>query len=1332
MTVMDVALYELYRQLKLFAPFHARCVELLHQQLTQYADIHRTASSHCLADLQASLLQLQEKQVSLRHQKEQQDARLQGLEAKARQAEELRRLLDIHTHLFGLQEVEALTVRQSEEEATAADWQWQKLLEQLEEIRFGHDAAGSGEVWLTRRTGEWIGREESDQTQQPFVAILPSVITLLPHETFVRGILDEKTNGRLLRVDVPPGRWSIGLAVTCSAPLDVSLLLLLAKRHESLTEKNWTAQGTPHNAKKSPGACGDPLRPFGLPTPHSATVPTLDPSLRLMCADRPQFSSFASFRVNPQEPQMLHARTPPPGAPDGGWLLIRLQPAHDTRACLLQKAVSRCRTAFTDQLSVPSQRCTPPNSHEAGRTTDSEQRLIASSLRAAERSTSARPGDAVWQAAEAGLSASGKDVLRFSVGVHVVYLHPYSTRADTVRQSDRLTNRCGGTLVPGEADSNTGNAPGRSQQISRARPHGGTGVRQEPENEDGGPKWEAMEQIGGASASAVRRKERFPSEISPRCRVQRNACVQTRKSRLLRGAIRNLHEGPRPPPVPQFCTCSETAREPGVSENTKGLQKISTRSHSCGSADPSNATAVTRATAGPDAPAPRVYAPSFPIFKVLLDETPVPLGDFVHLLQQGSRAAIDAATAPGVMTATNFPRWPPQLLAETAWVILLQRARERQWLARIRSSKEICRRQKLLQDLQHAHTQSMQLRTGQPQRRGRSVPGKRGRATKRKLSPSRTDVSSVVAAGSSVGALGSTESTLSPGYKPAHPADEEEYTRERNGTQRTTATRVREDSEPPRTAFGATHSELALPESFWDELESVLRDEADEEGSLAGFAFGFFLRRFNVAFLALKALHSFVLSLLYWSPLLVAVSAEQQKVAACNRNTRPDHSSIFAFGESSSVENSSTMAGSSSGQRDEHAAPWYSLEQRQQTEIDSQIRGFSPLFATHLFGRITGLLAAPGDTAPFRRALEDFSCLALVALVDQVAADQGASHAHQLKQTRLDRQHQALPETTTASLTAQAPGDHRFNSQPVSPVPSADGSGNSLCTCRVSQEEGLCLAITHMAAAKIAVRVFNEEGTAEYRAAVLTAINLHREAVIAAQRAAKKPRLRSRWARGILVITGRDRLSEKANGEKDTLALPRAVPGPGGVETQGSMTESANEEKSPGVATSTPRTKLDAHQEGWNLLLPVDLLIQVMAQQWEVLYVHLQQAMEMVLDKEVSQIADSNLAKSLDVHHPEPTRLGKNGAPGGFSNFPPFPEAAPGAARGNNDILVLCAWRFVIRMCSINSDFLPLITRVPFSFGDVSFTLESLCSCVTVLMSHALSGYDCEPAPFSL
>ncbi|PHJ22536.1 hypothetical protein CSUI_003620 [Cystoisospora suis] len=1217
MTTMDVTLYELYRQLRLFAPFHARCVEMLHQQLTQYADIHRTASLRCLADFQASLLKLQEKVVLLRQQKEQQDSCMQGLEAQARHAEELRRLLDIHTHLFGLQELEALTVRQSEEEATAADWQWQKLLERLEEIRFGRDDAGTSEVWLTRRTGEWAGREDAAQAQQSLAGIIPSVVTLLPHETFLRGVLDETTNARLLRVDVPPGRWSIGLAVTCSAPLDVSLLLLFAERRESPAEKIWTLEDTRSGTKDSPAeARGQLVRPCSFATAPSS-VPTLDPSLRLTCADRPQFSSFASFRVHPQEPQVLHARTPPLGTPHGGWLLIRVQRAHATSACLLQEGAPRCGTEFADQVSVPSPRHLPPIEDEPRRSRDSDRQQRASPRCVPQPPTSARPGDAVSKAAEVHLATTGKDVLRFSISVHVVYLHPCSSRSTTARQCDKFRNRRDITPLARDAEADTGD-----------RSLGDTGARKEQETEDRGATPEEMGSKQSALSPLEVRKQSASMAAAPQCRVLRNACVQTRKSKLLRGAIRNLHEGPRPPPVPQFCSCSETCLGSGFSETRNELRERPTSSQPGGPVQPTAAVSTPSDSPGLDPVAPKFYAPSFPIFRVLLDETPVPLGDFAHLLQQGSHAAADAAAAPGVMTATNFPRWPPQLLAETAWVILLQRARERQWLGRTKASKERGRRRKVLETLQQAQTQVMHLHAGQPQRRGRNPPRRKGpTSTKRKMSPGRPEVPPVLPTVPPVAAPSSTEPPLSSESKPVQPPDDD-YTREpptSHDAPQITWGHVIGGPESQATATAAAGNGLPLPESFWEELHSAFREEVGEEGSLASFAFGFFLRRFNVAFLALKALHSFVLSLLYWSPLLASVSAKQQKVAACSRNTRPNHSSIFAFGENSSLDDSGSMSGSSSGQQEEHAEPQYNFEQRQQTEIDSQVRGFSPLFATQLFGRITGLLAGAADTAPFRRALEDFSCLALTALVDQVAADQAAYRTHQLKHARLERQQQALPTTDTIPLSSPAGAGQRSESQPVSFGAGASSQSSSFPPYRVSQEEGLCLAVTHAAAAKIARRVFNEEGTTEYRLAVLTAINLHRQAAVAAERAAKKPRLRSRWARGILVITGRDRIAEKPVGEKERLVLRGPVPGPQTEEAAGSLEEPRSDEGNAGLAGSHAHPNLKSPQGGWNLLLPVDLLVQVMAQQWEVLYVHLQQAMEMVLDKEVSAVTMSPL-----------------------------------------------------------------------------------------------------------
>ncbi|PFH36461.1 hypothetical protein BESB_046530 [Besnoitia besnoiti] len=1389
MQTMDVALSELCRQLKLFAPFHARCVEKLRQLLVAYAESHDATLVKNLADIQVSLLKLYENVTVLRQKKRDLARRMETLEERSQQADQLKRMLEIHTLLFGLQELEVLAVRQSEEESTAADAQWQHLLEHLEAIRLNREGTARQQTWVTRATGEWKGRELADQSQEPIRAVFPVSASLLPHQTFFRGAL-ALGHVKLLRVDIPPGRWSMGLAVTCTAPLDVSLLMLSARRRllaEQREGDGGQGQQSGQGAHVQEGsdflicferAAGSGLRRDEAPqsnaapgeSPGSPALPflTLDPSLALVSASAPERNSFAAFRVHPEEPQILHVRTPPNGTTHGAWLLVRLQPANGFTRARSDRALASCSSALNaPRLSaLEGEECFPKAASAASRQDHAGLCVPLCGTRGSSLPTQCASGASTHDSTQTpggeravprllldgpkADSPTGFDEsLKFSIGLHSVFLHPSAARKEPSGQGEVRQQRVSSGGKRHDGSTNTLVVDSSGGEVDAAE--------RDAERRVDVANLHASAYAGWASPQGL-------SGVVPRFAVRRNACVQTTKSSLLRGRLRALHEGSRPPPIPQFCVCgyadapsADLSPSSGAMERSRDHASLPRKdfapasSSSPNSSLPSSslpsfsspprasASELDRSSSAEPAPpcrgrsidAPPFYAPSFPLLKLLLDETPVHLGDFSALLhppscEHGGQGA--AATPYGVLSGSRFVRWPPQLLVETAWILLLQRARERRWARERREARE--HRRKVLwassahatgcttrQDLQadrraYARDPSQRRRRaarlnpkpspreidarvacgardnaarespvpGSPMRvaKWRPSPGSGSGGTPRagnRGSPSRGEDSGSERGGrtrAEEGDVGREEAASSP--RICHSCSVGEGL---DGVSRQTGAengRVRslskgEDTAGSNVGSGGPPVSPAFCRALSADLESSLAKESQEE-SLASFTFTFFLRRFGVAFLAQRAMHSFLLSLLYYAPLLTAVSPLQQRDAACGRNTYPCHASVFEFERlSHSTSKARAQPPGPPGVSGSSGFPSYlydfpfvsSFEQRQQVRIGSRIRGMLPLFSARLFGRLTGLLASSSDTAPFRRSLEEFLCLTLEALIDQIGADQATARARVKAAEERETARRALLLSATASLFPSRINGSRTERLAAS-HPQAGETGEikprrlQAPEPSVDKEEGLCLAVSHAAAAKIVNRVFHIEGTAEYRLAALEAIDTHRQAAVSALRVSRQPRLRARWARGLMVITGRERIANVPEWiERETGALLRGTPmgsedessskdarqtatqreiraggrpgacdgsaiegsdGDGDTHVRGSNEKEVDPHKTTRRKQRGVTQRRKRREEGWDLLVPADLLIQTLIQQWEVMYVHLQQAMEMVLYSE--------------------------------------------------------------------------------------------------------------------
>ncbi|CBZ52018.1 conserved hypothetical protein [Neospora caninum Liverpool] len=1386
MRTLDVSFSELSRQLKLFAPFHARCVEKLQQSLLAYGEIYDASVADIFSELQTSLLELYKTEVSLRREQRDMSRLLELLEGKRQEAEELRRMLDIHTHLFGLQELDALAVRQAEEEATAADLQWQRLLEHLEAVRLNRDRVATAETWVTRSTGECKDGDLSNPHRQVIARVFPISATLLPHQTFLRGELGSGGYGKLLRINLPPGRWTIGLAITCTAPIDVCLLMLLAqRRHPSLRREGGECLSRPQRdaapGRETPSAfyvsfdasgprraaLQDDKRSCRAPTAHGSaasssqpSIPTLDPSLTLMSATPPEWNAFASLSVHPREAQILHVRTPPEGTPDGGWLLLRVQPTEQVNRRLLD------RTAETYANALRAYSCTSPNLEESkpvpssAETADAGKRsgqglCVAAPLETenpsfARRSrgaeapksfTGVSPGNPVCgtQVADQEVRTPCEKTVKFSIGVHSVFLHPALASKD----------RGAGSGIPRRSEGGRTEAEGEETKVATATSlsPSGSAFQEElcaplEESADRGSDTRDEKtrhgKFGVANSSAPPASRfpvpRAPPSLLPRSTVRRDVCVQTVKSSLLRGTLCSLHDGPRPPPVPQFCMCDDPSwgspprrTSAGTREATRSHEKASPSStHPCPSSPASHPEAASASPShlDPQLKQPLFYAPSFPLLKVLLDDTPVPLGDFSSLLyppscMHGERGA--AATAPGVLSGARFVRWPLQLLVETAWIVLVQRARERRHLRARRADRRHQRSEALSLFEKHCVHRAIHSESGgsgppQSRKGGRQSGRRRGKEPSplgRCVTDSRccdTDGASARSADPTcqftnlsnsprlfiqtsaseddvnLGEQGQRGSGRMPLTKkqerqlrpnssgsalPASAAPLEKLGTETNGgggEQEPCFAKGKPDATEKKMCAGDPPRPAALWRAVQDAAEAAESAKDPEEESLASFTFTFFLRRFGVAFLSHKALHSFLLSLLYYAPLLTPVSPTQQREAFCGKNTRPRHPSLFEFeGAFSPAPNTSghhaDFRASGKGRlcdSGHDSSPVSTRHQRQQVKICSRIRGFLPLFSARLFGRLTGLLSASEDTHPFRQSLDDFLCLALDALVDQIGADQTASRAKRESREKSERAGQAVrsPASThkhaSTSLVTN-PGDRAHACFPSRPLTASSGLQREAAQAGTRNEPslrprppdnagvGLCLAVSHAAAAKIVRRVFHEEGTTEYRLAALEALDSHRDAAVAAMRS-RQLGLRARWARGRPAITGEgatsafleERVREtdgelKRRAAQGTRTEVRAARSTGRwdareassapvSEREGDSRDSRAKDVEPGKLRSRKMKATQGRkgsEEGWDLLVPADLLIQALTQQWEVLYIHLQQAMERVLDSDV-------------------------------------------------------------------------------------------------------------------
>nr|CEL73125.1 TPA: hypothetical protein BN1205_103200 [Toxoplasma gondii VEG] len=1426
---MDVALSELCRQLKLFAPFHASCVDKLRQSLAAYGEIYDASVAEIFSELQTALLEIYKAEVSLRREARQTSRRLEVLEEKAQEADELRRMLDIHTYLFGLQELDALSVCQAEEEATAADLQWERLLEHLELIHLNRSDAVSAETWVTRSTGEWNDAELSNPSRQIFSCVCPVSATLLPHQTFLRGELDSAGYVKLFRVHLPPGRWTIGLAITCSAPIDVSLLMLLAKRrHCAVNQEEGRRSFRPLPDERG-GSQTEVLRDICLSiekpsvremssrserpavrrsSPHRNSVaasrlpiPSLDPSLTLLSATPPEWNAFASVYVHPKEPQILHVRTPPGGTPDGGWLLLRVQSALENRRLLERpsenyanalNAVSCLSPQFPDDSLLTPDPNAVSKCAERGR--------FAAALSEPEKSSAPRTkhtGDSpcftrVYGGGRAsnGSVEKGHEMRRyrgkktkFSVSVHSVFLHPALATQEREGEESLERRRSSYGLSEKDTERNKGVGENPTESLSRSVsfvPEDQDVALEDTPNVEHEPRGdEEMVRDSNDHSSTLLDPPIRPwsvptGRIIPRMKCRRNVCVQTVKSSLLRGTLRSLREGPRPPPVPQFCMCEESssASLPRLSsvENAplspqRGPHNSSPYCSPCPSSPLGRPAADSSSSSVPPLrhsplstsssstfPAPlsaefsttlcascrepagknrRFYAPSFPLLKVLLDDTPVPLGDFSSLLYppscvHGESSA--AATPPGVLSGSRFVRWPPRLLVETAWIVLVHRSRERRFVREGRRAREkqrnACRssKQTLCSETRGAPSDNPRPESGRKGRRR-----KPGHRTARRRSPegrsvqgfSCLDRDSGVSATSIDAAFGSLDSRSRTNcVKRKTASDEEtkleenlerrkgrkapdqemccrpnsgvsallscpgglaseERAREGEGVEKQRLENNRLDIEGEKRGEDQRHFTAfsRAEQQGWDDREGA---SDREEDSLATFTFTFFLRRFGVAFLAHRALHSFLLSLLFYAPLLTPVSPTQQRDASCRKNTRPCHPSTFDFelGVSSGPENS-PFSGPLRKHRtvqEAHLCPSVSPDfstvsnhhHRQQAELDSRIRGFLPLFSARLFGRLTGLLSASNDTRPFRQSLEDFLCLAVEALLAQIEVDQAACMANQSSAEICENTGPVVCATACNSRLKQhlspqtsLPSSHlAISSQGQLRTATCGRRKDTLNPDDVSTDkgEGLCLAVSHAAAKQIVDRVFYEDGTKEYRLAALQALDSHRLAALAAVQATRRPALRTRWERGFSVRTRRENLADIGDTEdSDSFAVVEHRDKDGGGSSRIRETERTDAGRraasSPGRWKASERSDSQASEgeddagdscekaldtgkmrrrrtrkapqarrrkdEGWNLLVPTDLLIQALTQQWEVLYIHLQQAMEMVLDSEV-------------------------------------------------------------------------------------------------------------------
>nr|PUA87249.1 hypothetical protein TGBR9_243330 [Toxoplasma gondii TgCATBr9] len=1285
---MDVALSELCRQLKLFAPFHASCVDKLRQSLAAYGEIYDASVAEIFSELQTALLEIYKAEVSLRREARQTSRRLEVLEEKAQEADELRRMLDIHTYLFGLQELDALSVCQAEEEATAADLQWERLLEHLELIHLNRSDAVSAETWVTRSTGEWNDAELSNPSRQIFSCVCPVSATLLPHQTFLRGELDSAGYVKLFRVRLPPGRWTIGLAITCSAPIDVSLLMLLAKRrHCAVNQEEGRRSFRPLPDERG-GSQTEVLRDICLSiekpsvremssrserpavrrsSPHRNSaaasrlpIPSLDPSLTLLSATPPEWNAFASVYVHPKEPQILHVRTPPGGTPDGGWLLLRVQSTLENRRLLERpsenyanalNAVSCLSPQFPDDSLLTPDPNAVSKCAERGR--------FAAALSEPEKSSAPRTkhtGDSpcftrVYGGGRAsnGSVEKGHEMRRhcgkktkFSVSVHSVFLHPALATQEREGEESLERRRSSYGLSEKDTERNKGVGENPTESLSRSVsfvPEDQDVALEDTPNVEHEPRGdEEMVRDSNDHSSTLLDPPIRPwsvptGRIIPRMKCRRNVCVQTVKSSLLRGTLRSLREGPRPPPVPQFCMCEESssASLPRLSsvENAplspqRGPHNSSPYCSPCPSSPLGRPAADSSSSSVPPPrhsplstsssstfPAPlsaefsttlcascreparknlRFYAPSFPLLKVLLDDTPVPLGDFSSLLYppscvHGESGA--AATPPGVLSGSRFVRWPPQLLVETAWIVLVHRSRERRFVREGRRAREkqrnACRssKQTLCSEARGAPSDNARPESGRKGRRRK--PGHR--AARRRSPEGRSvqgfsclDRDSGVSATSIDAAFGSLDSRSRTNcVKRKTASDEEtkleenlerrkgrkapdqemccrpnsgvsallscpgglaneERAREGEGVEKQRLENNRLDIEGEKRGEDQRHFTAfsRAEQQGWDDREGA---SDREEDSLATFTFTFFLRRFGVAFLAHRALHSFLLSLLFYAPLLTPVSPTQQRDASCRKNTRPCHPSTFDFelGVSSGPENS-PFSGPLRKHRtvqEAHLCPSVSPDfstvsnhhHRQQVELDSRIRGFLPLFSARLFGRLTGLLSASNDTRPFRQSLEDFLCLAVEALLAQIEVDQAACMANQSSAEICENTGPVVCATASNSRLKQ-------HLSPQTSLPSSrlaissQGQLRTATTCgrrkdtlnpddvSTDKGEGLCLAVSHAAAKQIVDRVFYEDGTKEYRLAALQALDSHRLAALATVQATRRPALRTRWERG--------------------------------------------------------------------------------------------------------------------------------------------------------------------------------------------------------------------------